>query len=131
MYVRGERCKIRRRFDANPRDAGPPCVRKKSDSAKSELHMLRCMDCAKRGTNLSHTIRRNFTDKFERDMQISRVHPSGPRIRTAEFIDHRRKILTHVHGNRQGHEEAHGLSPFWWRLAVIQKMHAHHVQRGL
>src|SRR5207247_7228536 len=26
IHLRGERCKIRRRFDANPRDAGPPCV---------------------------------------------------------------------------------------------------------
>src|SRR6266481_5069425 len=111
-------------------------VREKAEPAKRKINQALRANRGKRATNALELRLLNFADEFQRHVKIFRASPARSVVsrflsQSAEFLDQGGEIVSHPRGYLQRGKKTHASGSLWRLVAVVEKMYAHHVQRGL
>jgi len=94
-------------LDAGPQDTRAALVRKISEPTKNDGDGRAFSNSGKRGADVSDFFRRNFSNKFQRDVNAFDVHPARASAGRAQFCDEAGERSAHVFRNIDRDEEAH------------------------
>src|SRR5260221_11478162 len=82
------------RFDFGPQQPWAARVWEKSQASKFQRYLFAETYFRERVTNRGGPLRRDFTNEFQSDMEVSRRNPTGRWISILEFTKQRRQPLT-------------------------------------